>query len=46
MTIVRTFHQSRYRDLKTYYIHVIYRYFTNEFPELVTRGCSSSCNVS
>nr|WP_190320027.1 hypothetical protein [Candidatus Enterovibrio escacola] len=36
MTIVIAFHQSGYRDLKTYYIHFIYRYLTNKFPELVS----------
>ncbi|PCS24283.1 Mobile element protein [Candidatus Enterovibrio escicola] len=36
MTIVIAFHQSGYRDLKTYYIHFICRYRTNEFPELVS----------
>nr|WP_199399580.1 transposase [Candidatus Enterovibrio escacola] len=36
MTIVIAFHQSGYRDFKTYYIHFVYRYFTNEFPELVS----------
>ncbi|PCS22033.1 Mobile element protein [Candidatus Enterovibrio escicola] len=36
MMIVITFHQSRYRDFKTYYIHFIYRYITNEFPELIS----------
>ncbi|PCS23457.1 Mobile element protein [Candidatus Enterovibrio escicola] len=36
MTIVIAFHQSEYRDFKTYYIHFVYRYLTNEFPELVS----------
>ncbi|PCS22051.1 Mobile element protein [Candidatus Enterovibrio escicola] len=30
------FHQSGYRDFKTYYIHFVYHYLTNEFSELVT----------
>nr|WP_146679050.1 hypothetical protein [Candidatus Enterovibrio escacola] len=34
MTLVIAFHKSGYRDFKTYYIHFIYRYLTNEFPEL------------
>nr|WP_150142518.1 hypothetical protein [Candidatus Enterovibrio escacola] len=33
MTIVIAFHQSGYRDFKTYYIHFVCRYLTNEFPE-------------
>nr|WP_150142525.1 hypothetical protein [Candidatus Enterovibrio escacola] len=45
MTIVIAFHQSGYRDFKTYYIHFFYRYLTNEFPELVTRKCSNSCKL-
>ncbi|PCS22987.1 Mobile element protein [Candidatus Enterovibrio escicola] len=36
MTIVIAFHQSRYRDFKTYYIYFVCRYLTNEFPELVS----------
>nr|WP_199399508.1 hypothetical protein [Candidatus Enterovibrio escacola] len=36
MTIVITFYQSGYRDLKTYYIHFICHYLTNEFSELVS----------
>ncbi|PCS23677.1 Mobile element protein [Candidatus Enterovibrio escicola] len=36
MTMVIDFHQSSYRYFKTYYIHFIYRYLTNEFPELVS----------
>ncbi|WP_150138797.1 hypothetical protein [Candidatus Enterovibrio escicola] len=36
MTIVIPFHQSRYRDFKTYYIHFICRYLTNEFSELTS----------
>ncbi|PCS21605.1 hypothetical protein BTN49_2854 [Candidatus Enterovibrio escicola] len=30
-----TFHKSWYRDFKTYYIHFVCLYLTNEFPELV-----------
>ncbi|PCS21678.1 hypothetical protein [Candidatus Enterovibrio escicola] len=30
------FHQSEYRDFKTYYIHFVCRYLTNKFPELVS----------
>ncbi|PCS21783.1 Mobile element protein [Candidatus Enterovibrio escicola] len=29
MTIVIAFHQSGYRDFKTYYIHFIFCYLTN-----------------
>ncbi len=36
MTIVITFHQSRYQNFKTYYIHFVCRDLTNEFPELVS----------
>nr|WP_263363717.1 hypothetical protein [Candidatus Enterovibrio escacola] len=36
MTIVIAFHQSGYRDFKTYYIHFVCRYFTHEFPKLVS----------
>ncbi|WP_369073729.1 hypothetical protein [Candidatus Enterovibrio escicola] len=36
MTIVIAFHQSGYRDFKTYYIYFVYRYLTNEFPESVS----------
>ncbi len=36
MTIVIAFHQSGYQDFKIYYIHFVYRYLTNEFPELVS----------
>ncbi len=36
MMIVIAFHQFGYRDFKTYYIHFVYRYLTNEFPELVS----------
>ncbi|PCS21357.1 Mobile element protein [Candidatus Enterovibrio escicola] len=36
MTIVIAFHQSGYRDFKTYYIHFVCGYLTNEFPELVS----------
>ncbi|PCS22825.1 Mobile element protein [Candidatus Enterovibrio escicola] len=31
-----TFDQSGYRDFKTYSIHFVCRYLTNEFPELVS----------
>ncbi|PCS23434.1 Mobile element protein [Candidatus Enterovibrio escicola] len=34
MTIVIAFYQSGYRDFKTYYIHFVCRYLTNEFPEI------------
>nr|WP_223824863.1 IS982 family transposase [Candidatus Enterovibrio escacola] len=36
MTIVIAFHQSGYRDFKTYYIHFVCHYLTNVFPELVS----------
>ncbi|PCS23003.1 hypothetical protein [Candidatus Enterovibrio escicola] len=36
MIIVIAFHQSGYRDFKTYYIHFVCYYFTNEFPELTS----------
>ncbi|PCS21868.1 Mobile element protein [Candidatus Enterovibrio escicola] len=36
MTIVIAFHQSGYRDFKTYYIHFVCRYLTTKFPELVS----------
>nr|WP_223824183.1 hypothetical protein [Candidatus Enterovibrio escacola] len=36
MTIMIAFHQSGYRDFKTYYIHFICRSLTNKFPELVS----------
>nr|WP_150137478.1 hypothetical protein [Candidatus Enterovibrio escacola] len=36
MTIVIAFHQSGYRNFKTYYIHFVCRYLTNEFSELVS----------
>ncbi|PCS21712.1 Mobile element protein [Candidatus Enterovibrio escicola] len=36
MTIVIAFHQSGYRDFKTYYIHFICHYLINKFPELVS----------
>ncbi|PCS22392.1 Mobile element protein [Candidatus Enterovibrio escicola] len=35
MTIVIAFHQSGYRDFKTYYIHFICLGLTNKFAELV-----------
>ncbi|PCS21745.1 Mobile element protein [Candidatus Enterovibrio escicola] len=28
MTIIIAFHQSRYRDFKTYYIHFVFHYLT------------------
>nr|WP_263364516.1 transposase [Candidatus Enterovibrio escacola] len=36
MTIVIAFHQSGSRNFKTYYIHFVCRYLTNEFPELIS----------
>ncbi|PCS22808.1 hypothetical protein [Candidatus Enterovibrio escicola] len=36
MRIVIAFRQSGYQNFKTYYIHFIYRYLTNKFPELVS----------
>nr|WP_223824301.1 hypothetical protein [Candidatus Enterovibrio escacola] len=36
MTIVIVFHQSGYRDFKTYYIHFVCCYLTNQFPELIS----------
>ncbi|PCS22299.1 Mobile element protein [Candidatus Enterovibrio escicola] len=33
-TIEISFHQSGYRDFKTHYIHFVYCYPINEFPEL------------
>ncbi len=36
VTIVIAFHQSGYRDFKTYYIHFVCRYLTNKFPKLVS----------
>ncbi|PCS21463.1 Mobile element protein [Candidatus Enterovibrio escicola] len=36
MTIVIAFHQSGYRDFKTYYIHFVCLYLTNKFPKLVS----------
>ncbi|PCS23125.1 Mobile element protein [Candidatus Enterovibrio escicola] len=36
MTIVIAFHQSGYRDFKTYSIHFVCRYLTTKFPELVS----------
>ncbi|WP_263363858.1 hypothetical protein [Candidatus Enterovibrio escicola] len=36
MTIVIAFHQSRYRDFKTYHIHFACCYLTNEFPKLIS----------
>ncbi|WP_190320217.1 hypothetical protein [Candidatus Enterovibrio escicola] len=36
MTIVIAFHQSGYRDFKTYYIHFNCLYLTNKFSELTS----------
>nr|WP_199399491.1 transposase [Candidatus Enterovibrio escacola] len=36
MTRVIVFHQSWYRDFKTYYIHFVCHYLANEFSELVS----------
>nr|WP_223823697.1 hypothetical protein [Candidatus Enterovibrio escacola] len=36
MTIVITFHQSWYQNLKTYYIHFVCRYLNSEFPKLIS----------
>ncbi|PCS24239.1 Mobile element protein [Candidatus Enterovibrio escicola] len=36
MTIVIAFHQFGYLDFKTYYIHFVCCYPTNEFPELIS----------
>nr|WP_150138934.1 transposase [Candidatus Enterovibrio escacola] len=36
MTIVIAFHQLEYLDFKTYYIHFVCRYLTNEYPEFVS----------
>ncbi|PCS23092.1 Mobile element protein [Candidatus Enterovibrio escicola] len=36
MMIVIAFHQSGYRDFKTYYTHLVCRYCTNEFPALIS----------
>ncbi|PCS23818.1 Mobile element protein [Candidatus Enterovibrio escicola] len=36
MTIVIAFYQSGYRYFKSYYIHFICRYLTNESPKLVS----------
>nr|WP_223823852.1 hypothetical protein [Candidatus Enterovibrio escacola] len=43
MTIVIAFHQSRYRDFKTYYIHFVCRYRTvrqsrQGLPSLIRLG--------
>nr|WP_150142478.1 hypothetical protein [Candidatus Enterovibrio escacola] len=37
MTLVITFHRSGYRDFKTYYIHFVCRYLTNETSDLHKR---------
>ncbi|PCS24200.1 Mobile element protein [Candidatus Enterovibrio escicola] len=36
MRIVIAFHQSWYRDFKTYYIHFIFCYLITKSPELVS----------
>uniref|UniRef100_UPI003743A55A hypothetical protein n=1 Tax=Candidatus Enterovibrio escicola TaxID=1927127 RepID=UPI003743A55A len=36
MTRVIAFHQSLYRDFKTYYIHFVCHYLANEFSELIS----------
>lgn len=36
MTLLIHFHQARYRDFKTYYIHYVQRYLQREFPKLVS----------
>jgi hypothetical protein len=36
MTIIIYFHQSRYRDFKTYYLEHVCKYLGAEFPNLVT----------
>jgi hypothetical protein len=36
MTIIIYFHQSRYRDFKTYYTEHVCKYLCTEFPNLVT----------
>jgi hypothetical protein len=36
MTIIIYFHQSRYRDFKTYYTEHVCKYLCSEFPNLVT----------
>ncbi|PCS21385.1 hypothetical protein [Candidatus Enterovibrio escicola] len=36
LTIVIAFHQSGYRDLKTYYIHFVCHYLLNKFPKLIS----------
>lgn len=38
MTIVIHFHQSRYRDFKTYYTRYVQVYLRAEFPQLVSYG--------
>jgi transposase len=36
MTILIHFHQARYRDFKTYYVHYVQQYLQREFPKLVS----------
>lgn len=36
MTIMIYFHQLRFRDFKTYYIHYVQKHLTQEFPTLVS----------
>ncbi|WP_190319983.1 hypothetical protein [Candidatus Enterovibrio escicola] len=36
IVIVIAFHQSGYREFKTYYIHFVCLYLTNKFPELTS----------
>jgi len=36
MTILIHFHQARYRDFKTYYVHYVQQYLHPEFPRLVS----------
>jgi hypothetical protein len=38
MTLVIHFHQSRYRDFKTYYTRYVQVYLCSEFPNLVSYG--------
>ncbi|MFN8371321.1 MAG: hypothetical protein U0694_00365 [Anaerolineae bacterium] len=38
MTILIYFHQARYRDFKTYYMHYVQVYLRSEFPQLVSYG--------
>ena len=36
MTIIIHFHQSHYRDFKTYYTNYVYKHLRSEFPKLVS----------